>query len=169
MEYRSQLVVRTRDPREARIIEKVKEIADGRGASISEVALELLERAIHGEPPIDVQRSDSGGARSEPPVEATSDKKGPTPRPLLSLLTQALDDTPRIVVLRACEHLDAEGRAAAARFLAEFYESASAVDGGRVRVALSNALAPAEYDALHDALRETDEYRSYTRRVVDSH
>lgn len=172
MEYRSQLVVRTRDPREARIIQKVKELADGNGSSISEMALELLNRAINGEAPI-MDGEDHKAARpngesrsaSSPPAHKTNGSTAP----MLSLPKRTLDDTPRTVVIKAMEHLEAGGRLAAARFLAEFYESATAVDGGRVRVELTHRLTPAEYDALHDVLRETEEYRRYTRRVVDGH
>lgn len=46
MAYQSQLVVRTRDPQRAEIIDKVKELAGEEGKTYSEMAIELLERGL---------------------------------------------------------------------------------------------------------------------------
>ncbi len=47
MAYQSQLVVRTRDPQRAEIIDKVKELAGEEGKTYSEMAIELLERGLN--------------------------------------------------------------------------------------------------------------------------
>lgn len=166
MEYRSQLVVRTRDAEGARVIARVKEFADERGTSISDAALLLLDRALAGKsvPAASAASANGGGnGASERAAEVESlwdDDDEPLPT------TTNLNDAPQNVAVKTVETLESKGNDAAARCLAEFFESASAVDGGRVRAELTHRLKPAQYEELHAALRETDEYRRYTRRLV---
>lgn len=165
MEYRSQLVIRTRDPREAQVIQKVKEIADGHKASISEVAIALLSRAIDSDPLTDAELGTHKKAIRRTPD--TSAEKKPHNGDSGSFALPTADGTPcRSVVRRTCELLQNDGCVSASAFLADFYASANPVEGGRVRVELTQCLPPEEYDELHDSLRSTDQYRAYTRRVV---
>lgn len=62
MGYQSQLVVRTRDPREGQLIERIKELAAEKGKTYSEMALELLARGLG-----------DASAPSAPQPEATVD------------------------------------------------------------------------------------------------
>ncbi len=172
MEYRSQLVVRTRDAEGARVIARVKEIADERGTSISDAALELLAQAIDGVPAAPAaakedekeEKSSTSSGKAKSSSSKTKDEDSEEREALPT--SPNLNSAPHEVVLKAVEYLQSKGQPAAVKCLAQFYEKASAVDGGRVRAELTHRLEPDEYEELHAVLRETDEYRAYTERLV---
>lgn len=71
------------------------------------------------------------------------------------------------VVAEAClEQLEEENRAAAIQILARFFEEAGPVEGGQVKDKLQEALGESGYETLLEALRQTQEYRDYRKRVI---
>lgn len=174
MGYRAQLVVRTTDPKEAEVIERVKAMADAQSKSYSEMALELLVRGIGGsaeapdnraEPPAKAEQAEEADETASPPVAAA----GTTPPPVdIEVAPSGLGPgtTPQSVAEQCLEQLGDDDRDSALSTLADFYTRATPVDGGRLRKQLMRQLSEDEYETLLDELRETEAYQIYRKRVI---
>lgn len=178
MAYRSQLVIRTSQAREAQVLERVKALADDESKTISEKAIELLEIALDGgtktaptngvateqddeddEESATTERAESAVRRDPAPALAPPDvkEKDPKVRP---------DEKPQDAALRCVQLFDGEGAPAAAQALTKFFAAAEPVDGANIREELQERMNKADYDALMEELKQTEEYREYRRRVV---
>lgn len=171
MAYRSQLVVRTKEPKGARIIERVKELAELESKTFSEKAIEILERGLGN-------LVDGSDDDDEPEATATedSDEEGEvrrdTPAPLAPPEIEAKspdvrpDESPSDAAERGAKLYNDDGAVAAAQALTKFFAAAEPVDGANIREELQDRLNKSEYEELMDALKETEEYRAYRKRVV---
>ena len=175
MAYRSQLVIRTSEPDGARVLERVKELADGESKTISEKAIELLAMAMDGvvisapaptngaveATPVEepVERGESAVRRDPAPALAppSHKQKDPAIRP---------DEAPQEAATRCVELFGDEGAVVAAQALTKFFAAAEPVDGANIREELQERMTKTDYEALMDELKQTDEYREYRRRVV---
>ena len=180
MAYRSQLVIRTRDADGARTLERVKELADQRSVTISELALELLATALDG-PSADVVSSsvadvgddeeDDAEVEAAPVADESAVRRDPGPLlPPPSVKPKdpdvRPDEDPEQAAERCIALFGEEGAAAAARALRPYFAAAEPVDGANIREELQERMKKADYDALMEELKQTDEYRDYRRRVV---
>lgn len=75
-------------------------------------------------------------------------------------------DDPEQVASDCLEQLEAGNQMAAIQILAHFFSSAGPVAGGQVKDRLQDDLDDETYDSLLEALRQTEEYRSYRKRVI---
>ena len=175
MAYRSQLVIRTSDAHGAEVLERVKQLADSESKTISEKAIELLEAALDGPAPSDSAQmaDDEPDEATDPPAAKMESAVRRDPAPALAPPsvkekdpTVRPDEEPREAAVRCVELFDGEGAVAAAQALTAFFAAAEPVDGANIREELQERMNKSDYDDLMDALKETDEYREYRRRVV---
>lgn len=171
MAYRSQLVIRTKEPNGARIIERVKELAEIENKTFSDKAIELLGRGLGGlldseegeddedESASAEQRSESAVRRDPAPALAPPEieAKSPDIRP---------DESPRDAAKRGASLFVEQGAAAAAQALTKFFAAAEPVDGASIREELQERMTKTDYESLMEELKQTDEYRAYRKRVV---
>lgn len=75
-------------------------------------------------------------------------------------------DDPDAIAAGCLEQLEEENRAAAIQILAHFFDQAGPVEGGQVKDTLQKELGESGYDTLLEALRQTEEYRAYRKRVI---
>lgn len=178
MAYQAQLVVRTRDPKGTRVIEKVKRLAELESKTFSEKALEILERGLGDLGPDEEDSGDSEDGDeeeeeeddSEASAEATIRREPSTPAPPPDFQKKSPDvrpdEAPDVVAKKCIESFETGGAEAAAQALASFFAVAEPVDGAAVREELQDRLSATDYETIMEELMETDEYRAYRKRVV---
>ena len=174
MAYRSQLVVRTKEPKGARIIDRVKELAELESKTFSEKAIEILERGLGGlldeEEESDEADEDASGAAEQ--RSESSVRRDPMPAPLAPPEIEEKspdvrpDESPSEAAERGAKLYGDEGAEAAAKALTKFFAAAEPVDGANIREELQDRLNKSEYEELMEALKQTEEYRAYRKRVV---
>jgi hypothetical protein len=182
MAYRSQLVIRTSAEEGARTLERVKALAEKEGRTISEIALELLARGLDSD--LSAPTPAAAAAPSQPAqepepseaAEADADidelrRKASTPAlapPTVTPKDPSVrpDEAPHDAAVRCVELFGDEGAEAAATALRPFFAAAEPVDGANIREELQGRMSKADYETLMDALKQTEEYRAYRRRVV---
>ncbi len=170
MGYQAQLVVRTRDPKRAAIVDRVKELAELEGKTFSEKAIELFERGLG--------KMNDGAEESSEESESSSEasvRRNPVPvelTPPTELPVKDPDDRPeesaKAVAARAADIFDARGAEDAAGELTDFFAKAEPFDAAQVREELQDLMKKDDYESVMEALMETDEYRQYRQRVVYS-
>jgi hypothetical protein len=175
MEYKAQLVIRSRDRDGVGVIEQIKELASLADKTYSDMALELLGLGLQRQgddsqtsaaqpaaPTAAESRAPTveiSGAR--PAAETESDAKTATPTPNFSA------DTPVAEVAEQClKQIEADQPQAAAKTLAGFFANVGPIQGGEIKSALQGRLKKSDYDLLLKNLRQTQEYRSYRQRVI---
>lgn len=191
MTYKAQLVVRARSKDGAAIIEKVKEMAGEQDKTYSEMAVELLGRGLNADEDVDQTFSaedDDASADDEQPEEPVDDVEDDEVEPVV-----ADDDTdsdtdadanaplppeeagpavdpslpPEEIVEHYVERRDERGDRAAARILVDFFAEAGPVEGGELKNLLQEEFSDDVFDELMEPIKRTDEYKSYTRRVLN--
>lgn len=175
MGYQAQLVVRTRDPERAQIVDRVKELAELEGKTFSEKAIELFERGL-GKMGDDGGSTDDGPDEDEStPEETAPPMRNPVPvelDPPTKLPTKDPDQRPeesaKVVAAKAADAFDARGAEDAAAELTAFFALAEPFDAAQLREVLQDLTKKDDYEAIMEALMETDEYREYRQRVVYS-
>lgn len=170
MGYQAQLVVRTRDPKRAQIVDRVKELAELEGKTFSEKAIELFERGLGKMNENAEEESTEESTTSEPnvrrnpvPVELTPPTDLPVKDP-----DQRPEEDAKVLAARAADIFDARGAEDAAAELTDFFALAEPFDAAQVREKLQDLMKKDDYEAVMEALMETDEYRQYRQRVVYS-
>lgn len=180
MTYKAQLVVRARSKDGAAIIDKVKELAGEQDKTYSQMAVELLGRGLNADDDIegtfgtgeqtdedpdeepeedtDADDEEPAGDSDDPQAPLPADEAGPPVDPTLP---------PDEIVEHYLNRLDDRGERAAARILVDFFEEAGPVEGGEVKSLLQEEFSDEEYDDLMAPIKRTEEYKSYTRRVLN--
>ncbi|AWV87956.1 hypothetical protein [Bradymonas sediminis] len=169
MEYKAQLVIRSRDREGVELIEKIKELATDSNRTFSDMALELLTLGVarqSGAAPVE-----AASAAPSPEVKAAStpDKKPAPKSTSTSKSSKAGPITPKDItkIAKQCaEQIEAEDIRAATQTLAGFFDKAGPIQGGKIKTALEKSLEKADYDELLRHLRKTQEYRGYRQRVI---
>lgn len=75
-------------------------------------------------------------------------------------------DDPDAIAEGCLDQLEEQNRAAAIQILAHFFDHAGPVEGGQVKDKLQEELGESGYETLLEALRQTEEYRAYRKRVI---
>lgn len=169
MAYRAQMVIRTKDADSAKVLDDVKKLAEERGQTISELAIELFSQGLSGRP-VERESSDKEEApvvvTPEPVKEPIQHPKSPEARELPRPTKVLADDQTEAFAEQAVRLVVTEGVNAATDSLREFFQNANPAQAGRLREDLQEQLRGKEFEDLFEALRETDEYKGYRRRVV---
>jgi hypothetical protein len=178
MAYQAQLVVRTRDPKGVRVIEKVKRLAELESKTFSEKALEILERGLGdlgpeeeeaGEPSEEEEEEEDDESESAS-ADDTIRREPTTPTPPPDIPEKSPDvrpdESPDVVAKKCIESFETGGADKAAQTLAVFFAVAEPVDGAAVREELQDRLSASDYEEIMEELMQTDEYRAYRKRVV---
>lgn len=168
MGYQAQLVVRTRDPERAQIVDRVKELAELEGKTFSEKAIELFERGLGKMGDGDTAKEESSGSSAPPrrnpvPVELSPPTELPTKDP-----DQRPEESAKVVAARAADVFDARGAEDAAAELTAFFALAEPFDAAQMREELQDLMKKDDYESVMESLMETEEYRQYRQRVVYS-
>lgn len=176
MAYQSQLVVRSSDARGTEVIDRVKELAGVQDKTYSEMALELLAVGLDGgaavaeadlEPPAEPAPEDPA---EPPPEEAAAAKPAPTEDTTGAPAADAPDipdgSSVEDVAVLCAETYDASGIDVASQVLAQFFVTCGPAEGGKIKDELQGRLEDDDYEDLFEALRDTDEYRDYRKRVI---
>jgi hypothetical protein len=182
MAYKSQLVVRSRDARGTEIIDRVKQLADAQDKTYSQMALELLTVGLEGGPPAKdpepkPKQSTQQAAEPAPADEPADDASKAAPPPKKAPAKAPAQDAPEPVdipdgssvedVADLCaESFEDAGIAVASRVLAQFFVTCGPAEGGQIKDELQGRLDDGDYEDLFEALRDTDEYRDYRKRVI---
>ncbi len=167
MAYRAQMVIRTKDADSAKVLDDVKKLAEERGQTISELAIELFRQGLSGRP-VERESSDKEEAPAvvAEPIEPIQHPKSPEARELPRPTKVLADEQTEAFAETAVRLVVTEGVNAATESLREFFQNANPAQAGRLREDLQEQLRGKEFEDLFEALRETDEYKGYRRRVV---
>lgn len=188
MSYKAQLVVRARSKEGAAIIEKVKEMASDRGATYSEMAVELLGRGLNADDALDsiIEADDEEEEEEE---EAETDSASPAPvieeAPAPAPPAKEVPEHPRapLPAEEAGPAVDPElppeeiieaylarredrGERAAGRILVDFFAEAGPAEGGQLKKLLQKEFSDQDYETLMEPIKETEEYSTYTERAI---
>ena len=175
MAYRAQMVIRTKDADAAKVLDTVKKLAESRGQTISELAIEFFEAGINSEGGAATEDTDEAAAEPEP--QADIEKATiVVPEPVQHVRSpEAKVRPPRELIedeaethgfaQQAVRLVVTEGAGAGAEYLKAFFQKANPGHAGHLRELLQEQLRDKEFDELFDLLRETDEYREYRQRL----
>ena len=181
MTYKAQLVVRASTKEGVEIIDKVKELAGEEGLTFSDMAVELLSRAIRGDvaarPAAPAQQSLPAAAskKSEAPPQVAKSTNGTevkAPAANAPLPPEEagppVDPTlpPREIVRHYIARREERGERAAARILVDFFAVAGPRDGGSLKKLLQGEFTEEQFDDLMKPVKETEEYAAYTQRAI---
>ena len=184
MTYKAQLVVRASTKEGVEIIDKVKELAGEEGLTFSDMAVELLGRAIRGETsPRQASSTQQSLPTADPEVKketavaevaakttnGTEIKAKSADAPLPpEEAGPPVDPTlpPREIVRHYLERRQERGERAAARILVDFFAVAGPRDGGSLKKLLQEEFTEEEFDALMKPVKESEEYAVYTQRAI---
>lgn len=173
MTYKAQLVVRARDKEGATIIDTVKEMANERGITYSEMAVELLGRGLGADeepastpaPKSKERTPEKSSTEPKPPEKKKENPNAPLPREEAG---PAVDPElpPAEIVRHYKERREERGERAAARILVDFFSVAGPAEGGQLKKLLQKEFGDGEYEKLMGPIKETDEYSTYTERAI---
>lgn len=187
MTYKAQLVVRASTKEGVEIIDKVKELAGEEGLTFSDMAVELLGRAIRGggavaatpapaatveeSAPVktpEVMKAPAAVKKAEPAVNGTAMKESEDAPLPPEEAGPPVDPTlpPRDIVRHYLERREERGERAAARILVDFFAVAGPKDGGKLKKLLQKEFSGEEFDALMKPVKESKEYKIYTERAI---
>lgn len=190
MAYKAQLVVRARNKEGVEIIEKVKELANDKGVTYSEMAVDLLGVVLSGgggaaessaaAPTADAK--DDGAAKEEAKPKAEAKAAKPTPKverrrnkpahPRAPLPAEEAGPAvnPKLPPAEILKHYMArreeKGERAAGRILVDFFAEAGPAAGGKLKKLLQKQYTDEDFEALMEPIKDTDEYRTYTQRAI---
>ncbi len=173
MSYKAQLVVRARGKEGVTLIETVKEMANERGITYSEMAVELLQRGL-GAKEAPAQAADEAASTSASAPATTEEKKAPKKPAAEDAPLPAEEAGPAVdpklppekIVAHYLERRQERGERAAARILVDFFAVAGPADGGQLKKLLQDEFTNADYEALMKPIKDTDEYATYTERAI---
>src|SRR5690554_2573934 len=170
MEYKAQLVIRSREREGVELIDKIKELATASNRTFSDMALELLTLGF--------AHQDAAGA-AENPSPSAQDSATSTPARKSKSKSRATSAskssaksapiTPKAIAKvadKCVQQLLEEDVRGATQTLATFFAKAGPIEGGRIKTALETTLEKESYDLLLKHLRKTQEYRGYRQRVI---
>ncbi len=180
MAYKAQLVVRARGKEGASIIEKVKELANEHDTTYSEMAVELLGRGLNASDDVgstfsadDAAKDDAKPAKKESSTTSSSrPKKSASDNPRAPLPPEEAGPPvdpnlpPAKIVKAYIERREERGERAAARILVDFFAEAGPAEGGQVKNLLRREYSDADFEDIMEPVKETEEYRTYTRRAL---
>lgn len=188
MEYKAQLVIRSRDREGVELIEEIKALATEQEKTFSETALEVLALGLHvaknqPQAPEDAPAEDAVAPAEVPnltaepsnppptqepePAAESTGKSSPAPPPETPARKRGTDSLPAVEVAQRCaQQIKAGEPLLAAQILAEFFAQADPIQGGRIKSLLQEDLPEDDYETLIENLRRTQEYRRYCHRVI---
>lgn len=170
MEYKAQLVIRSREREGVELINKIKELATDSNRTYSDMALELLTLAFAHQDAADSADSPAPGAPEDPtPASARGSKSKSTTTSTSKASTKPAPITPKAIAKvadKCVQQLLEEDLRGATKTLAGFFAKAGPIEGGRIKTALESTLEKENYDLLLKHLRKTQEYRAYRQRVI---
>ncbi|MFU8803034.1 MAG: hypothetical protein ACNA8W_04410 [Bradymonadaceae bacterium] len=174
MAYKAQLVIRTNDIKDAELLEKVREFADGRGETLSEAGLELLRRGLNKDAPSTSKPVASKAAASKaatpkaaaPKERATPKVNGATTSAPTKKPIQSLGPVPAPKKIVQAYLAGRESNEDATKILIDFFAVAGPAEVHVLKQALQKALTNDDYDAVMQPIMETEIYREYKKRVL---
>lgn len=188
MEYKAQLVIRSREREGVELIEKIKKLAGEKGNTFSDTALELLflgldafenkpnaeapQKPKAAKKPKKTASESKSGATSDTKAKANS-KAAKSSAPKKAAPKEPAAEVPDADLPSAAEvgeeciaQIKAEAPTAATQVLASFFGRVGPIQGGRVKNILQAGLSEKDFNQLMLDLRKTREYRSYRQRVI---
>jgi hypothetical protein len=180
MAYKAQLVIRTNDPRDAETLERIRALADERGQTLSEVALDILRQGL------DPGRAVSSATHtSEPTVRIAAPPSAPaatpsvtspapSPVPVSPGASASGARPPQLVVREFLEHYeppslepgDSSPGEEARKIIIDFFAEAGPAEVHALKKALKKVLRADDFDALMEPIKQTEVYQDYKRRVL---
>lgn len=171
MEYKAQLVIRSREREGVELIEQIKELASESKRTYSDMALELLKRGVAHQtgavPSASQQPAPSAKSKSKPKKKRSSRSRSTTKSKSSS--SKSAPITAKLIkkIAKKCAaQIENEDTQAATQTLADFFAKAGPVQGGKIKTALEKSMEKSDYDLLLKNLRKTQEYRTYRQRVI---
>lgn len=170
MEYKAQLVIRSREREGVELIESIKKLATDSDRTFSDMALELLTLGVayqNGSAPVATENPSSGAeTKSTSTPEKKSKSRSSTTAKSPAKSAPITPKSIKKAAKQCAQQVEDEDMRAATQTLATFFGKAEAIQGGRIKTELENSLEKADYDLLMKNLRKTQEYRAYRQRVI---
>lgn len=184
MTYKAQLVVRASTKEGVEIIDQVKELASEKGLTFSDMAVELLDRALRGDVSAAAPAPKESAPKAAPAPAKAVEKVVAAPVATPKTNGVAADDEqspltaeeagppvdpslpPNDIVRHYLRRREERGERAAARILVDFFAVAGPADGGKVKKLLLKEFSDSEFENLMKPIKATDEYATYTERAI---
>jgi hypothetical protein len=185
MAYKAQLVIRSNDPNDAEVLDKIRALSEARGQTLSEVALDVLRQGLMPGRVWEAPSSTPSAASEPAPEPAASEPlpavtpvlpapepgfANPTPEPAAPVVSLppsgARAPKPQGVVREFLHHRDNEDQDGARTVLIDFFALAGPAEVHALKQALKKVLKADDFLAVMTPIKETAVYQDYKKRVL---